>query len=206
LNPTPLDDITLGTLPLHLRQIALWLLTVLTVGYTVGLIFTYHTTSLTPKGVQERYRGNQPPPGSDTASVVLREGALPGDSSISSGAAADTSASAATMTAEEPEMKFEKSTAEMLNLSHTHILAMATFMAFSAGIFAFSRTLSPRWRSFLIVEPFVAILPSFGAMWLMRYLHPAYSYLLMASSASMACCFFVMNGVSILELLRARGR
>jgi hypothetical protein len=202
LNLEALQRPTLATLPLHFRQIALWVVITLTVGYTTGLIFTYHTTSLTPKGVQERYRGNQP------------ESALVGnDSAAGSGMIADT-ATFDTMSVasgnqgieggEEQEMKFEKSLAEMLNITHTHILAMATFIAFTAIIFSLSTTLGTRWKSFLIVEPFVAIVTSFAAMWLMRYVHPGFSYLLMLSSGSMALCFYVMNAISFVELIRRR--
>lgn len=102
-------------------------------------------------------------------------------------------------------MKFEKSTAEMLNITHTHILSMASFFAIGATIFAFSTTLSSRWKSILVVEPFIAILTSFAAMLLMWRVHPAFTYLLMVSSVSMALCFYVMMAVSFLELIRTRG-
>ena len=101
-------------------------------------------------------------------------------------------------------MKFEKSFAEMLNITHTHILAMASFMAFTALIFAFTSRPSSRLKSFLIVEPFVAIITSFASMWLMRYVHPSFSYLLTLSSGSMALCFYAMMFFSLRELIGGR--
>src|SRR5947199_625628 len=95
-------DWTLSTLPRHFRQIALWLVITLTIGYTTGLIFAFNTTMLTPRGVRERYRGNQ----ADSAAVTV---------------------GASQNAAPEQEMKFEKSYPEMLNLTHTHVLGMATF-------------------------------------------------------------------------------
>jgi hypothetical protein len=170
--------LTLSTLPKHLRQIALWLVITLTIGYTTGLVFVYHTTSLTPKGAQERYRGNQPAEGAAPAPMA--------EEPVGGG---------------EEEMKFEKSFAEMLNITHTHILAMASFFAFAAGIFSFSSKVRGRLKSFLIVEPFVAIVVSFSCLWLMRYVHPKFSYLLMLSSGTMALCFYIMMIVSFLELI-----
>jgi hypothetical protein len=180
-----LESITLATLPTHLRQLALWLLVTLAIGYTTGLVFVAHTTSLSPTGVEERYRGNQAP-------------------EVGSGADAPDGPIEGTGDAE-VEMKFEKSYAEMLNITHTHILSMASFFALVAGIFAFSSRISRRWKTVLIVEPFVAIVTSFACLWLMRYVHPAFSYLLMVSSTSMAICFYIMAGVSFVELISRKG-
>src|ERR1035437_10209114 len=57
--PMNLNEITLGTLPKHLKQLAMWLLLVLAFGYSQGLAFVYFTTGISPHGVEERYRGNQ---------------------------------------------------------------------------------------------------------------------------------------------------
>ena len=71
----PLSTLTLGTMPKPLRQIARWLAITLTVGYTTGLVFVYHTTSLTPKGAEERYRGNQAESmAADTSGSMLAPG------------------------------------------------------------------------------------------------------------------------------------
>lgn len=176
---------TLSTLPRHLRQIALWVAITLTIGYSTGLLFVYHTTSLSAQGAEERYRGNEPP-----------EGKPPAPDGTSQEGPTDPLAGGS-----ETEMKFEKSFAEMLNITHTHILALASFLALAATIFAFASRPSTRLKSILIVEPFVAIVVSFAAMWLMRYAHPSFSYLLMASSTSMAICFYLMMYYSFREIL-----
>lgn len=164
---------TLATLPPHLRLIAFWIVVTLTVGYSTGLLFVFHTTHFTPHGAVQRYRGNQTPTG-EAAS------------------------------ADDQEMTFEKSYPEMLNITHTHILSMASFFAMAAVVFAFTTTTSPRVKTFLIAEPFVAILVSFSCLWLMRYVHPAFSWLLGLSSGTMALCFYAMMIISLAELVRAR--
>jgi len=54
----------------------------------------------------------------------------------------------------------------------------------------------------LIVEPFVALLVSFSAMWLMRYVDARFSWLLAASSAIMAATFYVQSFFILRELGR----
>lgn len=187
-----LSSITLRTLPEHPRQVARWLLITLLVGYTTGLLFVAHTTDLYPKGVEERYRGNQASEQISTTSPsdsTSAESLLPTDTTV-----------AEPVEAVEEEMKFEKSYAEMLNITHTHILAMAGFFALTAFLFALAERPSRRLKSFLIIEPFVAMLTSFSSMWLMRYVHPAFSYLLILSSTSMAICFYLMAWFSLREL------
>lgn len=202
MTPDTLSRLTLSNLPKHFRQIALWFTITLLVGYSTGLVFVMNTTSLTPKGVEERYRGNQSDPAAGAPSA--EGGGLLGDTSATT---SPLEAPAEGASAEEPEMKFEKSLPEMLNITHTHILAMTSFLVLAAAIFALSSRVSGRWKSFLIVEPFIAILTSFAAMWLMRYVHPSFSYLLVLSSASFAVCLYVMMGVSIVELMgRGRGK
>lgn len=197
-----ITGMTLRLLPQHIRQAARWLLITLAVGYSTGLLFVAHTTDLHPKGLQERYRGNQaaqepmlPASNPDSSTSALLPAAEPAtDSTATSGITTEQEATV------EEEMKFEKSYAEMLNITHTHILAMAGFFGLVAFLFALSERPSRRLKSFLIIEPFVAMLTSFGAMWLMRYLHPAFSYLLIVSSASMAICFYLMVWFALREL------
>ncbi|HVZ41440.1 MAG TPA: hypothetical protein VHI13_19320 [Candidatus Kapabacteria bacterium] len=190
-----MGSLTLSTLPYHFRQIALWFIVVLGCGYTTGLVFVAHTTSLTPRGVQERYRGNQHE--GDSAASPASAAAPAG----TSGPAQD-SIQAAAAPAQEEEMKFEKSLPEMLNITHTHMLAMAAFLLPAACIFALSTRPSRRVKSILIVEPFIALLVSFASMWLMRYVHPGFSYLLMASSGSFALCLYAMLLLSFIEIVR----
>jgi hypothetical protein len=54
----------------------------------------------------------------------------------------------------------------------------------------------------LIVEPFVALLVSFSAMWLMRYVDARFAWLLAASSALMAVTFYVQSFFVLRELAR----
>lgn len=152
--------------PPLVRSLARWVSVVQAVGYTVSLIFVYHTTRITPAGAVARYRGTDP-------------------------AAAEAAGAA---------MQFPKPLGELLLSTHTHIATMALMFAVSGLCFALCTWPSERWRRLLIVEPFVAILVSFGAIWLMRYTDPRFVWLLFVSSTVMAVTFYFQTAVVLWEL------
>lgn len=102
--------------------------------------------------------------------------------------------------ASDAAMQFAKPYAEMLTLTHTHLLSMAAIFAFSGFALALCARPAERWRTFLIVEPFVALLVSFGSMWLMRYGDPRFSWVLAVSSGCMAVTFYVQSFFVLREL------
>jgi hypothetical protein len=102
--------------------------------------------------------------------------------------------------AAEGAMQFPKSFAEMMTVTHTHLFSMAAIFVFSGLALALCARPSERWRRRLIVEPFVALLISFSAMWLMRYVDARFSWLLGLSSAIMAATFYVQSFFIVREL------
>lgn len=102
--------------------------------------------------------------------------------------------------AAEDAMQFAKSFAEMLNITHTHLLSMAAIFVFSGLTLALCSRPSERWRRILVVEPFVALLVSFSAMWLMRYVDGRFSWLLALSSCIMAVTFYLQSFFILREL------
>lgn len=97
-------------------------------------------------------------------------------------------------------MQFAKSFAEMLNITHTHLLSMAAIFVFSGFALALCRRPTERWRRILVVEPFVALLVSFCAMWLMWYVDARFSWLLALSSSIMAATFYLQSFFILREL------
>jgi len=100
----------------------------------------------------------------------------------------------------EAAMQFPKSLAEMLTITHTHLLSMAVIFLLTGLGVALCAEPSERWKRWLIAEPFVALLVSFSAMWLMRYVDPRFSWLLEASSAVLAVTFYVQSYLILGEL------
>jgi hypothetical protein len=103
--------------------------------------------------------------------------------------------------AAEGAMQFAKSFSEMLTVTHTHLFSMAAIFVFSGLALALCARPSERWRRILIVEPFVALLVSFSAMWLMRYADARFSWLLGLSSGLMAVTFYVQSFFILRELM-----
>ncbi len=100
----------------------------------------------------------------------------------------------------EGAMQFPKSFAEMLTITHTHLLAMAAIFVMSGWSLALCDRVGDRWKRFLLVEPFGALLVSFACMWLMRYVHPAFGAVLGLSSALMAVTFYLQSFLVLREL------
>ena len=98
-------------------------------------------------------------------------------------------------------MQFPKSFAEMLTITHTHLFSMAVIFVISGLALALCTRPEERWRRLLIAEPFVALLVSFSAMWLMRYVDARFSWLLALSSAIMAATFYVQSFFILRELM-----
>jgi hypothetical protein len=99
-------------------------------------------------------------------------------------------------------MQFPKSFAEMLTITHTHLLSMAVIFVITGIGVALCERVGEPWKRFLMVEPFVALLVSFSAMWLMRYADPRFSWLLEASSSVLAVTFYVQSYLILKELGR----
>ncbi len=100
----------------------------------------------------------------------------------------------------EGAMQFPKSFSEMLSITHTHLLAMLVIFVLSGASLALCERVTEGRKRFLIIEPFVALLISFSAMWLMRYAHPRFSILLALSSTIMAVTFYLQSALVLREL------
>lgn len=164
----------LRDLPRLLRHLLASFLIVIAAGYTLGAFFVDHTTDTDPDGIAERFLG--------TEGVGIDPMAMP----------------------PEREIQYEKSAAEVLNITHTHVISLALVFLAVGGIFVFASGI-PGWlRGFLVLEPFLSIVLTFGGMWLLRYHSPSWSILIAVSGMLMSLCFYVMVGVSVWQLLRGR--
>lgn len=63
-------------------------------------------------------------------------------------------------------MKFKKSDQEMLTLVHNHILSMSIIF-FLVGLILSTTTLNKKLKLFLMIEPFVSVLLTFGGIYLL---------------------------------------
>lgn len=100
-------------------------------------------------------------------------------------------------------MKFKKGEREMLTIIHTHILSLS-FIFFLQGIFVLMTSLPKKLKGFLLVEPFVSIIVTFGGIYLLWLGHTWVKYLVILSGIIMTLCFTISSIVILKQLLTSK--
>jgi hypothetical protein len=95
---------------------------------------------------------------------------------------------------------YPKPISEMLITTHNHILGFAFIFFITGLIFQFNSIINGFWKSFLLIEPTISIVITFGSIWLMRFVHKDFVYLTILSSVILYLSFFIMAGCSAYEL------
>ena len=152
-------------LPQKIKYFLVAFLVLMTIGVTVGLVYVWETTSMSPVGASEHYSG----------SVVS------GDLDI-------------------PE-KYPKSVESMLLTTHTHVISFAMIFLVLGGIFSLNSLIKGSLKTFVIIEPFITVLGTFGSIWGMRYLSSVYSYLSIIFGVMTYFTFYFMVGVVLYDLI-----
>ena len=95
---------------------------------------------------------------------------------------------------------YPKPISEILITTHNHILGFS-FIFFILGIiFYFNSVITGFWKSFLLIEPVISVLITFGSIWLMRFVDATFVYLTIISSTILYLSFFTMAVTCIFEL------
>lgn len=102
------------------------------------------------------------------------------------------------------ELRYEKGPDEMYIFLHNHILSLSLIFFAVGGIFSFSSIAKGGVKAFLMIEPLVAIGTTFGGIWLMRFVSPAFSTLVVVSGVTMLLCYATMIVLLLVELLAPR--
>ena len=87
-------------------------------------------------------------------------------------------------------MKFKKGEREMLTLLHTHVLSIS-FIFFFLGSLVALTSLPKKLKSFLMIEPFLSILLTFGGIYLLWKGILWMKYVVMLSGIVMTLVFIV---------------
>jgi hypothetical protein len=93
----------------------------------------------------------------------------------------------------EEKLKFGKSTGEMLEIVHTHLLGMGVLFFAVAVLYALTDA-SPRWKALWATETLLSLLSTFGSLWLIAIGQPWAVWIIYPSSILMVCGFLVMSG------------
>lgn len=94
--------------------------------------------------------------------------------------------------ADEFEISYGKSLKELVLTTHNHIISFAFIFVLLGAIFLGVQNINARLKRFLLIEPFVSIVVTFGSMFLIRYVHPNFVFVMIASSTLMYLSYFIM--------------
>jgi hypothetical protein len=97
------------------------------------------------------------------------------------------------------EIRYAKSANEMFVFMHNHILSMSLVFLALNTLFYFSSA-PPKLKVVLMVEPFAAILTTFGGIALVRYVSDAWSWLVVISGVSLFVSYVVIVGMILRDL------
>lgn len=98
-------------------------------------------------------------------------------------------------------MRFKKSDKEMLTLVHNHILSMAIIFFLVGGIVSITK-LNRKLKLFLIVEPFVSVILTFGGLYLLWTGILWMKYIVMFSGILMTLTFTISVLITLKQLLQ----
>ena len=97
--------------------------------------------------------------------------------------------------------KLPKTLQDLVSHTHEHITMFSIIFLSLGLIFLYNNTIKGFWKRFLILEPFVSIIITFGGFFIIRYVTTSFSYIIMISSLLMYICFYVMLFISLYELI-----
>ncbi len=100
-------------------------------------------------------------------------------------------------------MKFKKSPKEMLTIVHTHILSMS-FIFFLVGLILTTTRLNYKLKLFLVLEPFLSVLLTFGGIYFLWKGITWFKYIVIFSGILMTFTFTVSTFIIFSQLLKKR--
>lgn len=100
-------------------------------------------------------------------------------------------------------MKFKKSNQEMLTLVHSHVLSMSLIF-FLMGLILCITRLNKNFKLFLILEPFVSVILTFGGIYFLWTGMLWMKYVIMFSGTLMALSFTFSVFLILFQLLKNR--
>ena len=98
-------------------------------------------------------------------------------------------------------MVFKKGEREMLTIIHTHVLSMSFIFFFLGGLVAIT-SLPKKLKSFLMIEPFISIILTFGGIYFLWKGILWMKYIVMISGTLMTIVFIVGAGAVLFQLTK----
>jgi ABC-type polysaccharide/polyol phosphate export permease len=101
----------------------------------------------------------------------------------------------------ESEMHFAKSSYEMFVFAHNHIISLSVVFFCLGSIFFFSSLVSDRLKRFLLIEPLIAIVTTFGGIVLVRFVAREFAWVVLISGVSLGLCYLAMIVIILYEFM-----
>tara|TARA_Y100001960_G_C14428585_1_gene706572 strand:- start:225 stop:704 length:480 start_codon:yes stop_codon:yes gene_type:complete len=102
---------------------------------------------------------------------------------------------------DEWEPKLPKTLQDLVSHTHEHITMFSIIFLSLGLIFSYNNTIKGFWKRFLMLEPFLSIIVTFGGFFIIRYMTTSFSYIIMISSLIMYICFYIMLFICLYELI-----
>ncbi len=100
-------------------------------------------------------------------------------------------------------MKFKKSDREMLSIVHSHILSMSLIF-FLMGLILSTTSLSRPLKLFLMIEPFISVVLTFGGIYILWKGILWMKYVVMFSGTLMTLSFTIAMLIILSQLFRSK--
>lgn len=101
-------------------------------------------------------------------------------------------------------MKFKKGKREMLTIIHTHILSMS-FIFFLLGSLLSITSINKKIKFFLMIEPFLSVLLTFGGIYFLWLQVSWMKYVVMLSGVLMTASFTFGSLLVLFQLFKKKG-
>jgi len=99
------------------------------------------------------------------------------------------------------DYKPSKTLKDLVSHTHEHITMFSLIFLSLGFIFSYNSIITGSWKTFLILEPFISIIITFGGFFIIRYININFSYIIIISSLLMYLCFYIMLFVCLYELI-----
>jgi hypothetical protein len=95
---------------------------------------------------------------------------------------------------------YPKPVSELLITTHNHIIGFTFIFLIIGGLFYFNSMVNNFWKLFLMIEPLISVILTFGSIWGIRFISNDFVYIAIFSSSLIYISYFVMSTIIFYEL------
>ena len=95
---------------------------------------------------------------------------------------------------------YPKPISELLVTTHNHIIGFALIFFMIGGLFYFNTIVNGFWKNFIMIEPLISVLVTFGSIWGLRFISTDFIYITLVSSTLIYASYFVMVFIILYEV------